>query len=436
MSRGLRTACATLGLAVATLACAPLGPYRPPAPVTGAVTNFASGSQARGPAEGRYDFTGTDASRHHLGELQSPAAAESTVVIVYGDNRPGFRTRTQGLGWAQIRDFQASKPASWAGAAVGLPLAVLQLAVPTMDGPQDLAVALGTHRPNGGGEAQVLRAIEEELPVDLVISSGDLVYDGRRGKLWDDFVRKHAALRERATYLATPGNHERIHTADGKASWDAVVGPPPSPGRYWYTADLRDGLARIVFLDSNVLTDAKNVYDDGQEADLSDAQLRWLDTALDTDARYKIVVLHHPLWSAGSHVHSWGESADDAAWQRRDALLELLARRGVAAVFAGHEHLYNRHWVRGGQRGFWHVTTGGAGSPLYPLRPSTRAAGLARPLPDGLSIETETVRTEVAYHFCKLVFPRDGEPRIDVYKVWSGGGHRLIDRLPLAGPAR
>jgi hypothetical protein len=186
-----------------------------------------------------------------------------------------------------------------------------------------------------------------------------------------------------------------------------------------------------VFIDSNVLTDAKSVYEDPAEAELSTAQLTWLDEVLATDATYTFVVLHHPLWSAGSHARDWGTTAEDVAWQRRDALLEIFARRGVTAVFAGHEHLYNRHWVRANDGGFWHVTTGGGGSPLYPLRENVRAASLARALPEGLSVDDETVRTDVAYHFCKLVFPKDGEARIDVYKVWSGGGHRLMDRMPL-----
>lgn len=63
--------------------------------------------------------------------------------------------------------------------------------------------------------------------------------------------------------------------------------------------------------------------------------MKWLEDSLSTSkARWKIVVMHHPLYSSGKKHGSNG---------RLQMLLEpLFVRYGVAAVFAGHDHVYGR----------------------------------------------------------------------------------------------
>jgi hypothetical protein len=432
----VRTVGPVLALAAA-IGCAPVAAHRGSA-AAGANTQFSSdlpaGASAR---DGRpWTITGADRDAHHLGVLRVPAGADSVVVIVYGDNRPGYRTRAQALGWTQIRDFDTARPSTWIPAAIGVPLAVVQLVVPTLDGFQDLATAWGTHRPNGGREAQVIEAIHAQPGADLAINTGDVVFDGTRAKLWDDFARKHEALRRDVAFAAAPGNHEHLDAPEGRSGWDAVVGPPARPERYWYTLDLPNQLARFVILDSNVLTDEKKVYPDDAEAAVSDEQLAWLDRALASPARHRFVVLHHPLLSTGSHEASWGREPGDAAWRRRERMEEAFARHGVDAVFAGHEHLYHRVFIGGaGGKGFWHVISGGGGSPLYAERKSTLDENLARPMAGGLHADAASSRLEVIYHFCRLVLPTDGgTPRLDVYRVHAGGGSSHVESLELAQP--
>ena len=88
-------------------------------------------------------------------------------------------------------------------------------------------------------------------------------------------------------------------------------------------------------------------------------------------------MLHHPLVTSGHYLSDWKYDDSKAAeTRRRGRLLEICRRRHVTAVLAGHEHLYQRTYVRGRDgRGFWHITTGGGGSPALP----PVGGGAARP---------------------------------------------------------
>ncbi len=92
-------------------------------------------------------------------------------------------------------------------------------------------------------------------------------------------------------------------------------------------------------------------------------QVQWLDAALG-DARedWKICYFHHPLYSnAARH----GSSFD-----LRVLLEPIFVRRGVNAVFSGHDHVYER--VKP-QKGIYYFVSGSAGQ----LR-----KGNMRPSPD------------------------------------------------------
>ena len=138
------------------------------------------------------------------------------------------------------------------------------------------------------------------------MSTGDLVTYGERADLWAKFVAQEQELRARIPFFAAPGNHERTDTERGRANWNAAMGSPPEPGQYWYALDLPDGLARFVFLDSNLFADARGRYPDSLQEAWSRAQLGWADSALAAPARYRFIVLHHPLVSAGHYLRCGG----------------------------------------------------------------------------------------------------------------------------------
>jgi hypothetical protein len=96
-------------------------------------------------------------------------------------------------------------------------------------------------------------------------------------------------------------------------------------GRRYYSFRPAVGSVRVFALDSTYLDRAQL---DWLEGELAGAKEDW-----------KIWLLHHPLWS--------GEPGDvDRAL--REGLLPLAEKHGVDAVFAGHEHAYERGVAPGG----------------------------------------------------------------------------------------
>ena len=113
--------------------------------------------------------------------------------------------------------------------------------------------------------------------------------------------------------------------------------------RYYSFAPPEDVVTRLVTRVEFFALDSTN---------LDRVQLRWLDERLsESDADWKIVFLHHPLYTSGRYrrtslVHRW-------------ALEPILVRHRVDAVFSGHEHIYQRSTL---QRGIQYFVSGGAGS--------------------------------------------------------------------------
>lgn len=81
-------------------------------------------------------------------------------------------------------------------------------------------------------------------------------------------------------------------------------------------------------------------------------QLTWLDAELKASpADWKIVFLHHPIYTSGRYRAS--------AFATRSALESIFQRRHVSVVFSGHEHIYQRSTL---QNGIQYFVSGGAGS--------------------------------------------------------------------------
>ena len=70
------------------------------------------------------------------------------------------------------------------------------------------------------------------------------------------------------------------------------------------------------------------------------------------------VYFHHPIYSAV-------ENRKASAARLGELFEPLLVEGGVTAVFAGHDHNYQHHLVKG----IHHIVTGGGGAPLYEVDP-------------------------------------------------------------------
>jgi predicted MPP superfamily phosphohydrolase len=173
-----------------------------------------------------------------------------------------------------------------------------------------------------------MAAAHASFPFDLVIMMGDNMYGSQKP---DDFVKKFEKpyaplLQAGVTFQACLGNHDRPENVYYK--------PFNMNGQRYYTFVRKN--VRFVVLDST---------------QMDTAQLRWVEATL-RDAReaWKICYFHHPLYSnAGRH----GSSVD-----LRVLLEPLFVRYGVAAVFSGHDHVYERIKP---QRGIYYFVSGAAG---------------------------------------------------------------------------
>jgi calcineurin-like phosphoesterase family protein len=173
-----------------------------------------------------------------------------------------------------------------------------------------------------------LIAARQTFPYQFVLMLGDNMYGSQRP---EDFVDKFARpygplLQSGVPFYAALGNHDQPTNRDYR--------PFNMNGERFYT--FVKGPVRFVVFDTNAM-DA--------------GQLAWIDTTLNAAREpWKIAYFHHPLYSDGDRHGSDMELR---------ALLEpLLVRHGVTAVFAGHEHIYQR--LRP-QRGITHFVEGSSG---------------------------------------------------------------------------
>jgi hypothetical protein len=423
---------------------ATIGPYQGQYPAPGAITAFDTvlwqpHDETKAGAPPFLKARSTNQRLFKVGTLDVPDDRDSIVILFYGDNRGGFRMMTTPWGLPAVMEIGSPDFMHFLWGVVNIPVALVQAVIPKLDLFRDLWSAFWSHQYSDNAERRVLKALEKELQrdprVSFIIQTGDVVENGLRGAQWENFSKLYANLRQTAPYLAAPGNHERTYDPLGQQNWNAVMGPPAQPGRYWFAIDFPESLGRFVFLDTNVLADPSDHYPDSLENVLANEQIAWLDSVLAVPARYRFVVMHHPLVTSGHYLSNWEyDDSKPIETRRRGRILEICHRRHVTAVVGGHEHLYQRTFVQKRGRGFWHIATGGAGAPLYRIAEHERLAALAVTLPDSSQVTWTAARS--VYHYGRITIlrrPKPGEEyiRLDVYQVLDNGDVTLLDHQDL-----
>lgn len=192
---------------------------------------------------------------------------------------------------------------------------------------------MGDTRSNPEAHRQVVERLLAQSPV-FYLHTGDLVADGDSVSDWDTFFSVEQDLLCRAPLFSVLGNHEH-----GSPLYFEALHLPGN--ERWYSFDY--GNVHLVALD--LPTD--DTY-------LPDAeQFRWLaDDLSRTRQPWKMVFFHVPLYSSGPHGSNLSARA---------VLEPLFTQYGVALVFSGHDHDYERSVANG----ITYVVTGGGGAPLY-----------------------------------------------------------------------
>jgi 3',5'-cyclic AMP phosphodiesterase CpdA len=245
----------------------------------------------------------------------------------------------------------------------------------------------------GSGNANQ-RAVGERMaerhrlqPVDLVVLGGDNIYpDGNLADVERTFTQPYRELlRAGVPFHAVLGNHD-IRTGNGDPQ---VRYPPFGMGGRWYS--LRRGPVAFFLIDTNANARWQH-------------QMPWLKKALaGSDAPWKVVVGHHPLYSAGMY-------GDDPVAIAR--LTPLFERHGVQLYINGHEHNYERTRVIGGTT---YLTVGGGGAWLRPVAANARSA-----------------RAVSTYSFAELSVQDD----VMEIQAWDSRGARLDQASLTRAPAR
>lgn len=188
----------------------------------------------------------------------------------------------------------------------------------------------------------------------FVLHSGDQVSDGRVYDQWrDQFFAPGAELFGQLAVLPCPGNHER------RSAMFLDYFALPQPEWYW---SLDVGPMHLVALD--FYQDMPS--DDGSWRDTEQGQ--WLLRSLASDLPWKMLMVHTPIYSLGPHGELRQDGLPDEIGMRfaRVTLLPMLRELGYGAVFAGHDHIYERSDLDG----ILHVTSGGGGAPTYQRGPA------------------------------------------------------------------
>jgi hypothetical protein len=217
-----------------------------------------------------------------------------------------------------------------------------QAAGPTADGGGGVASILPRARDSvkfavigdtgTGGRAQydVARRMAEahdRFPFDFAIMLGDNLYGGENpSDFVDKFERPYKPLLDAGVkFYAALGNHDE-------------------PAQRFYKPFNMDGKRYYRFSKGDVEFYAlDSTY-------MSPAQVEWLQKELaGSRAKWKIPYMHHPIYSSGERH---GSEMD-----LRLLIEPLFLEHGVAVVFAGHEHFYERLKP---QKGIYYITQGGS----------------------------------------------------------------------------
>ena len=192
----------------------------------------------------------------------------------------------------------------------------------------------GTGTDDADGVASQMFNSHKRTPIDFVIAAGDNIYPNGDGKHFQKhFERPFGKLiSDRVNFYAVLGNHDVEQGRQDQNQYPLFN----MGGRNYYSIKQGGGLVELFMLDST---------------DFASPQAAWLEQALSASvSRWKIAVLHHPLYSSGN------KHGSDLRLRKR--LEPIFTKYKVNAVFSGHDHIYERTKP---QQGIQYFVTGAGG---------------------------------------------------------------------------
>jgi hypothetical protein len=356
-----------------------------------------------------------DSAHRFLGRLRDGYTADTLNIMLFGDNRPGYRTSRLQPQFTTIRRMFSLNPVRIARGLITIPIVLVRGLFPDLALIRDIPAEI-RHMPKWGREHQVLNAMTAKIDslqaqgrtVAAVINTGDLVFDGRYPATWERFLRITRPLSSRIPYFPVAGNHERTDALEGVENWRTATGLPIGGDRLYYCFDTADGWVRFIALDTNPIVDPKNHWTREVQVKYSDEEFTWLVARVKEHTGPVIVMMHHPPFSAGTHRMEW--QMDPVLQERRARMVKALHESGISIIASGHEHTYQRALLTWPDAVLVSIVCGGAGAPLNRLPPPEESARLySEYAVAGSVVKPQNVLTDEVFNFVHL-------------RLWFGGG--------------
>jgi hypothetical protein len=200
---------------------------------------------------------------------------------------------------------------------------------------------LGDSRTHPRDWERVAAAVVTAKPAFSVFV-GDMVTKGRIDDQWDEqYFSPARDFFATIPCYAVIGNHEqncplftRIFPTPGGKNWSQEIG-------------------------SVLLIGIDGAMDWASGSNLN----RWLEDILaNSKAKFIFLASHYPAWTSGTHGRlEDGRPREKSIGFAQDVLMPLLKKYDATAMFAGHDHFYERSEP---EEGVPMIITGGAGAPL------------------------------------------------------------------------
>lgn len=215
---------------------------------------------------------------------------------------------------------------------------------------------------------------------DFIISTGDNFYPSgvvsEHDPLWHySFENIYTAFSLQWDWYPILGNHDYKSDPDAQVRYSGISRRWKMPARYYSRIfKLRDDKKVLMaFIDTNPMIPefyTNSEYGPHVAGQQPEKQLEWLDQLLEnSDAHWKIVVGHHPLYTAGPRTDNYDTLAV------RKVLETMFEKRRVDIYLSGHEHSLQHLKVEGKK---FHQFISGAGSEITPVKNNLPYSRFAR----------------------------------------------------------
>jgi predicted phosphodiesterase len=214
---------------------------------------------------------------------------------------------------------------------------------------------LGDSRSGTSRWKLIAEAMGKENP-QFVLHTGDMVSHGTRDEEWTGhFCGTAKEVFAKVPFYLVGGNHDR-----------------------------RSPIMKKLFSSPGWALEWSQQIGNTLVVGMTSGNVEWLEEILSkSDAEYIFVCTHAPAWSSGPHGCSKGAQK----------ILEVMEKYNATAMFAGHDHAYERSEPPGGVSV---IISGGAGAPLY---------GKSKKNPDQNPHSKVFVKD---YHYCVLTVTDQG----------------------------